>query len=479
MDDFNFLHSSLIGEKKLNQFNLKTNFSKNYFAHITLIFVGEDHRSLLNSSLNPEAKKSWELIYEKSLDVFCRLREINNYSTFILDVKNKDVNKEVSYLQEFKSRGHIFDIILIEGDISVQNLAKIVKQEKCKLLGSGIEENNLKNLIAKIVEDRKKELNELNERNWFLNSFGQDSKSLMIPEDLYCGSLKIALSKCISKLDKNGGHTIFIWGEKGVGKKKLAELVHLNTCSNEKELKIINLQSVPTSYLDKYFFDKKIGVLSNSTIGTICLTNLRLRDEENKKVLKKIFERKKNSFDLIIVLEEKKDIESNLDNDLNKEFLKSNVEIEPLRNRKHEVKSLLKHYLIKFQKLHNNYFTVNQKILNSLENYNWPGNLIELENLIEGICVTFDKKELELEDLPPKYIKELNREENSDIKFGDDGFDLNNYLKNLETKLIKKALEKTNGNKNKASKLLSINRTTLIEKMKKRNIHRCYPKLEC
>jgi len=40
-------------------------------------------------------------------------------------------------------------------------------------------------------------------------------------------------------------------------------------------------------------------------------------------------------------------------------------------------------------------------------------------------------------------------------------------------------LEKTNGNKNKASKLLSINRTTLIEKMKKRNIHRCYPKLEC
>ena len=86
---------------------------------------------------------------KKSLDVFCRLREINNYSTFYLDVKNKDVNKEVSYLQEFKSRGHIFDIILIEGDISVQNLAKIVKQEKCKLLESGIEENNLKKLNLK------------------------------------------------------------------------------------------------------------------------------------------------------------------------------------------------------------------------------------------------------------------------------------------------------------------------------------------
>ena len=82
-------------------------------------------------------------------------------------------------------------------------------------------------------------------------------------------------------------------GEKGVGKKKLAELVHLNTCSNEKELKFINLKSVPISYLDKYFFDKKIGVLNNSTIGTICLINLRLRDEENKKLLEKIFERKK------------------------------------------------------------------------------------------------------------------------------------------------------------------------------------------
>ena len=56
--------------KKFNQFNLKTNFSKNYFAQITLIFVGEDHRSLLNSSLNPEAKIGWELIYEKKFRCF-------------------------------------------------------------------------------------------------------------------------------------------------------------------------------------------------------------------------------------------------------------------------------------------------------------------------------------------------------------------------------------------------------------------------
>ena len=65
-----------------------------------------------------------------------------------------------------------------------------------------------------------------------------------------------------------------------------------------------------------------------------------------------------------------------------------------------------------------------------------------------------------------------------DINFGGEGIDLNDYLKKIETKLIKKALEKTNGNKNRASKLLSLNRTTLIEKMKKRSINRNYPSVE-
>ena len=64
------------------------------------------------------------------------------------------------------------------------------------------------------------------------------------------------------------------------------------------------------------------------------------------------------------------------------------------------------------------------------------------------------------------------------MNLNDDGIDLNDYLKRIETNLIKKALEKTNGNKNRASKLLNLNRTTLIEKMKKRCIYRNYPNIE-
>ena len=111
MDDFNFLHSSLVRENSPDLFNLKNSFSKNYFSQVTFVFVGKDHRSLLDKSFNIELKINWDLIYTKSLEVFCRLREINNYSIFIMDVSNKNVNKEINHLREFKSRSNIFDLI--------------------------------------------------------------------------------------------------------------------------------------------------------------------------------------------------------------------------------------------------------------------------------------------------------------------------------------------------------------------------------
>ena len=480
MDDFNFLHNSLVRLNTSDLFNVKNSFSVDYFSQVTFIFVGEDHRGLIDSSLNNDLKIDWGLMHVKSLEIFCRLREINNYSIFVFNVKNKDVIREITYLQEFKSKGHIFDLILVEGDISVQNLTLITKRENCRLLESSLDKSSLKNLISKIVESRKRELKELKERNLLINGHEWVNKDVRVPEMLYSKSFKEALNKCLTQFNENKGEALFIWGEKGVGKKKLAELTHLNSTKRENDLKIVNIKSIRKDYLDEYFFDREKGVLENEYLGTICLINLCLSSEESKSTLRNLLERKKPNVDLIIILEEKEKnrIEKKLDGGLKSVFLKSNIHLPSLRNRKDELKPLLEYYLLKYQKFHNNYFTVSKEILNSLKNYNWPGNLIELENLIEGVCATFDKRELKLEDLPQKYIKNFNKEEELEINFGDEGIDLNEYLRRLEMVLIKKALEKTNGNKNRASKLLNLNRTTLIEKMKKRNIDRNYPRIE-
>jgi len=205
MDDFNFLHSSLVKEDSTTLFGSKNNFSKNYFAQITLIFVGKDNRKLLDKSLNIELKINWDLVHTQSLDVFCRLREANNYSIFVLDVKNKDINKEIEYLGEFKSKGHIYDLVLFEGDISVQNLASIVKKEKCKLLDSSLEKKSLKKLISKIVESRKKglkELEELEERNQLISGYENKNKKERVLEGLYSGCIKDTLNKSLLDLMK-------------------------------------------------------------------------------------------------------------------------------------------------------------------------------------------------------------------------------------------------------------------------------------
>ena len=133
---------------------------------------------------------------------------------------------------------------------------------------------------------------------------------------------------------------------------------------------------------------------------------------------------------------------------------------------------------MKFQNLHGNYFTINDFVFESYQKYDWPGNLIEIENEIERLCATFENKELNLEDLPQKFKSQQISEKKLEINIDEEGLDLNVYLKEIETEVIKKALERTNGNKNKASKLLKLNRTTLIEKMKKRKINRSYPRFE-
>lgn len=105
--------------------------------------------------------------------------------------------------------------------------------------------------------------------------------------------------------------------------------------------------------------------------------------------------------------------------------------------------------------------------------YDWPGNVRELENLIERLVILRGGSIIKPNDLPikilqnnPTYVKKYD----SVIQLSNEGIDLKKTLSDIEDSLIAQALEMTSGNKNQASKLLTMNRTTLIEKMKKKGL---------
>lgn len=103
--------------------------------------------------------------------------------------------------------------------------------------------------------------------------------------------------------------------------------------------------------------------------------------------------------------------------------------------------------------------------------YSWPGNVRELENLIEMLVVMKEGTEIILSDIPEK-IRQHQKEETSfqSVAFSEYGISLNDMVSDFERNLILKALETSGGVKNKAARLLNLNRTTLVEKLKRLNI---------
>jgi transcriptional regulator of acetoin/glycerol metabolism len=100
--------------------------------------------------------------------------------------------------------------------------------------------------------------------------------------------------------------------------------------------------------------------------------------------------------------------------------------------------------------------------------YSWPGNVRELENLIEMLVVLKEEGEIAVADLPEKIAMVPSRGAvSSGIEITDEGINYNAHVDQLEKDMLARALEKAGGAKNKAAKLLNLNRTTFVEKLKR------------
>ena len=158
------------------------------------------------------------------------------------------------------------------------------------------------------------------------------------------------------------------------------------------------------------------------------------------------------------------------------------MSIPALRERVEQIPMLVRAYIEKFNKLtgSNVSVTPSPEALDAFTSYTWPGNARELEHVIERIVIMKGQGIIDASDLPTKVYQATQSSQNgagatSDVDFprmflSDKGVDLKTVVTAFENHLVDQALARTNGNKNRASMLLGLNRTTLVEKLRKRGM---------
>jgi DNA-binding NtrC family response regulator len=148
------------------------------------------------------------------------------------------------------------------------------------------------------------------------------------------------------------------------------------------------------------------------------------------------------------------------------------IHLPPLRDRKTDIPFLANYFLSKFNKLKKgNIGKVKPEAMESLTRYPWPGNVRELENLIEMLVVMKNAGDIDIADLPPKILNSQGKEPVAvPASIPEEGVDFNALVYGFEKDLLLKALSKAGGAKKSAAKLLNLNRTTFVEKLKRLNI---------
>ncbi len=291
--------------------------------------------------------------------------------------------------------------------------------------------------------------------------------------------------------------TVLVTGESGTGKELIARAIHYNSPRADQPFIAINCGAIPSELLESELFGhikgaftgaiaNRIGRFEMADGGTIFLDEIGdLEPALQVKLLRSIQQRsfepvgsaKTVTVNVRVIAATNKNLEDQVHLGKFREdlFYRLNVipiVVPPLRERKSDIPLIFAHFMEIFNRNKGRKLTgVSPATMECLVNYNWPGNIRELENLVERLAILKGQGQIEVNDLPAKYRSAGNSAlEPVRLDIPDNGLDFNSAVDQFENNLILRALEKTSWNRNQAALLLRLNRTTLVEKIKKKGL---------
>src|SRR5437588_8226291 len=288
--------------------------------------------------------------------------------------------------------------------------------------------------------------------------------------------------------------TVLIQGETGTGKELIAKAVHFNSPRKDQKLVSINCGAIPENLLESELFghvkgaftgavQTRIGRFEQANGGTIFLDEIgNMPVSLQVKLLRVLQEREfervgGNStvkIDVRIIAATSSNLEQMVKDGTFREDLYYRLNVipiilPPMRERREDIPLLVQKFVEHFSESHKlELKTVSPQVMKALMAYDWPGNVRQLENLVERmVALTSNRPAILPSDLPA----EINNRESLNfvplIEIPEEGINFQNVVTDMERELIVQSLRKTNGNKKLAAKLLNLKRTTLIEKIKR------------
>jgi DNA-binding NtrC family response regulator len=290
--------------------------------------------------------------------------------------------------------------------------------------------------------------------------------------------------------------TCLVTGESGTGKELFARALHYNSQRADRMLVTVNCGAIPEELLESELFGHVKGAFTNASShregrfsvangGTIFLDeigdmSLNLQVKLLRVLQERSFEPVGSSktirVDVRVIAATNQDLtaaiaEGRFREDLYYRLNVIPIEVPPLRERVGDVEMLVAFFIEKLNKEKNKQVSgINSEALSLLKDYGWPGNVRELENTMERMVVLRSDGELDVNDLPRQLRTAPPPAKPSAPSVPSSGVSFNELVDIFETDLISQALDKTCWNKNKAAKMLGLNRTTLLEKIKKKKL---------
>jgi DNA-binding NtrC family response regulator len=289
--------------------------------------------------------------------------------------------------------------------------------------------------------------------------------------------------------------TILVTGETGTGKEVVARAVHHNSPRRTHRVVALNCSAIPETLLEAELFGHVRGAFTGAVgmrqgrfeqahkgtlfldeVGTMSAAlQMKLLRALQEREFERVGDNQTIKVDVRVNAATNSDLarmvaEGGFREDLYWRLNVINVQIPPLRDRREDIPVLVKHFLDRFAPAGG--LQVSQGAMRALMAHAWPGNVRQLENAIErAVALNGGRTEIDVADLPPEVHNVPAAAVTPSIDFPEGGLDLPVYLASIERDLIRRSLERTSGNRNRAAELLGIKRTTLVEKLKRLGAH--------
>jgi DNA-binding NtrC family response regulator len=433
------------------------------------VILEDDYRVLSVES----GQEALETLKKESIDLI------------LLDVNLLDMDG-LKVLRKIKEQDEGIDVIMVSALNLARKAVEAIKLGAYDYITKPYEPDDILSTVNRVISKRRlhKELDflrrEFETSREFDQIISQDKTMLEIFE----------LVKKVAFTSSN----ILITGESGTGKELVARSIHRQGNRKAEPFVAINCAAIPSELMESEMFGhekgaftgahtKTIGKFEHADGGTLFLDEISaLRSDLQAKLLRVLQEReierigsnKPIKIDIRIISATNTNLEEavfkgKFRQDLYFRLNVIPISIPPLRKRKEDIPLLTKHFLDKFNKAFNKKVPgFSEKALGALIRYHWPGNIRELENLVERIVVLSPGNEkIELKDIPLEILMSSKQDPlGLEKKIG--GFI--KIREAIEKRIILNVLEATQWNQTETARILKMNRNTLLQKAKQLGI---------